>query len=75
MMERISVLHRQGIEIVVVEHVMDVIKRLCEHVYVLANGKIIAEGTPAALRERAGKDNLEEAFLASLGREDVEVVS
>jgi ABC-type branched-subunit amino acid transport system ATPase component len=45
MMERINALHRQGVEVVVVEHVMDVIKRLCEHVYVLANGTIIAEGT------------------------------
>ncbi len=45
MMERIRALHQQGVEVVVVEHVMDVIKRLCEHVYVLANGKIIAEGT------------------------------
>ncbi len=44
MMERIRALHQQGVEVVVVEHVMDVIKRLCEHVYVLANGKIIAEG-------------------------------
>jgi branched-chain amino acid transport system ATP-binding protein len=45
MMERIRMLQRRGIEIVVVEHVMDVIKRLCEHVHVLAAGKIIASGT------------------------------
>lgn len=45
MMERIRALQRRGIEIVVVEHVMDVIKRLCDHVHVLAAGKIIASGT------------------------------
>jgi ABC-type branched-subunit amino acid transport system ATPase component len=45
MMERITALQQQGIEIVVVEHVMDVIKRLCERVHVLAAGKIIASGT------------------------------
>ncbi|MBI4271741.1 MAG: ABC transporter ATP-binding protein [Candidatus Rokubacteria bacterium] len=45
MMERIIALHRRGIAVVVVEHVMDVIKRLCEHVHVLAAGKIIAAGT------------------------------
>jgi branched-chain amino acid transport system ATP-binding protein len=45
MMERIRVLQRRGIEIVVVEHVMDVIKRLCEHVHVLAAGRIIASGS------------------------------
>jgi len=45
MMERIRGLQSRGIEIVVVEHVMDVIKRLCEHVHVLAAGRIIASGT------------------------------
>ncbi len=45
MMERIRVLQRHGIEIVIIEHVMDVIKRLCEHVHVLAAGKIIASGS------------------------------
>jgi branched-chain amino acid transport system ATP-binding protein len=45
MMERIRMLQRRGIEIVVVEHVMDVIKRLCQRVHVLAAGKIIASGT------------------------------
>jgi branched-chain amino acid transport system ATP-binding protein len=45
MMERIRALQRREIEIVVVEHVMDVIKRLCEHVHVLAAGRIIASGT------------------------------
>ncbi len=45
MMERIRALQRRGIEIVVVEHIMDVIKRLCEHVHVLAAGRIIASGT------------------------------
>ena len=45
MMDRIRALQRRGIEIVVVEHVMDVIKRLCEHVHVLAAGRIVAAGT------------------------------
>jgi ABC-type branched-subunit amino acid transport system ATPase component len=45
MMDRITALHRRGIEIIVVEHVMDVIKRLCQHLHVLAAGKIIASGT------------------------------
>ena len=44
MMERIRALQGRGIEIVVVEHVMDIIKRLCDHVHVLAAGRIIASG-------------------------------
>jgi ABC-type branched-subunit amino acid transport system ATPase component len=45
MMARIRALQARGIEVVVVEHVMDVIKRLCDHVHVLAAGKIVASGT------------------------------
>jgi branched-chain amino acid transport system ATP-binding protein len=38
---------RQGITIVMVEHVMQAVMTLAEHVYVLAEGRMIAEGTPA----------------------------
>jgi ABC-type branched-subunit amino acid transport system ATPase component len=44
MMTRIGALHDAGVAVVVVEHVMDVIRRLCENVHVLAAGKIIASG-------------------------------
>ena len=32
-----------------VEHVMQAVMSLCEHVYVLAQGRIIADGTPAVV--------------------------
>ena len=62
MMERTPALHRRGIEIVVVEHVMDVIKRLCEHVHVLAAGRIIASGT---FDEVASDPVVVEAYLGT----------
>jgi ABC-type branched-subunit amino acid transport system ATPase component len=36
-----------GITILMVEHVMQAVMNLCDHVYVLAEGRMIAEGTPA----------------------------
>jgi branched-chain amino acid transport system ATP-binding protein len=36
-----------GITILMVEHVMQAVMSLCDHVYVLAEGRMIAEGTPA----------------------------
>ena len=36
-----------GITILMVEHVMQAVMSLCNHVYVLAEGRMIAEGTPA----------------------------
>jgi len=68
MMERILALHAQGVEIVVVEHVMDVIKRLCEHVHVLANGKIIASGS---FEKVAADPVVVEAYLGTRSRHGV----
>ena len=36
-----------GITILMIEHVMQAVVSLCDHVYVLAQGQVIAEGTPA----------------------------
>jgi ABC-type branched-subunit amino acid transport system ATPase component/ABC-type branched-subunit amino acid transport system permease subunit len=45
--EMIRSLHRQGVAILLVEHDLAFLSSLCEHVYVMANGKIIANGTVA----------------------------
>jgi branched-chain amino acid transport system ATP-binding protein len=37
-----------------VEHVMQAVMSLCEHIYVLAEGRIIAEGPPDAISRDAG---------------------
>ncbi len=43
----IRALRDRGITIVMIEHVMQAVMSLAEHVFVLAEGRIIAEGTPA----------------------------
>jgi branched-chain amino acid transport system ATP-binding protein len=40
-------LRARGITIVMIEHVMQAVMSLAEHIFVLAEGRIIAEGTPA----------------------------
>jgi branched-chain amino acid transport system ATP-binding protein len=40
-------LSKRGITIIMIEHVMQAVMSLAEHVFVLAEGKIIAEGAPA----------------------------
>ena len=39
----------QGIAILMVEHVMQAVMSLCDYVYVLAEGRMIAEGTPGGV--------------------------
>jgi len=65
----------QGKCVIVSTHILSEAERLCDRLILLDAGKVIAEGTPASITERAGKDNLEDAFLALLGRQDVEVLS
>ena len=43
----IRALVARGIAVVMIEHVMQAVMSLSEHVFVLAEGRIIAEGTPA----------------------------
>jgi neutral amino acid transport system ATP-binding protein len=43
----IRALNERGLTILIVEHNMDLVMKLCDHVVVLAQGKVIAEGKPA----------------------------
>jgi ABC-type branched-subunit amino acid transport system ATPase component len=53
-------LRRRGITIFMIEHVMQAVMSLAEHVFVLAEGAIIAQGTPA---EVAADPAVVEAYL------------
>jgi branched-chain amino acid transport system ATP-binding protein len=50
----IKALVDDGITILMVEHVMQAVMSLCDHVYVLAEGRMIAEGTPAEVTREPG---------------------
>ena len=45
----IRALAERGVTILMIEHVMQAVMRLAEHVFVLAEGRIIAEGAPQAV--------------------------
>jgi sodium transport system ATP-binding protein len=47
-------------------HVMQEVGALCDHVVVIAGGRVAADGTPDELRARAGTADLEEAFVRFL---------
>lgn len=52
-----------GVTLLVSSHVMDEAER-CEHLLLLREGRLLAQGTPDELRARTGRSSLEEAFLA-----------
>lgn len=55
--------------VILVSHAMDEVERLCDRAALIDAGTIIAEGTPAQLRELAGAPTLEDAFVALTGKQ------
>jgi branched-chain amino acid transport system ATP-binding protein len=45
--ERIAEINRRGVTFLIIEHNMALVARLCARVFVLAQGRLIAEGAPA----------------------------
>jgi sodium transport system ATP-binding protein len=60
-----------GACIVFSSHVLEEVQALCDRVVIVAGGLVVAEGTPPELCERAGAANLEDAFVAFTGAEEV----
>ena len=49
---------------------MQEVAALCDHVVIMAKGQVIAQGSIEQLCEQAGKDTLEEAFIALIGSDE-----
>jgi sodium transport system ATP-binding protein len=54
----------QGKTVLFSTHHMHEVDLLCDHVVVLREGRLCFDGTVAAMRERAGEDKLDRAFLS-----------
>ena len=46
---RVAEINRRGITFLIIEHNMDLVARLCRHVFVLSAGRMLFEGTPSAV--------------------------
>lgn len=50
--------------VLVSTHIMSEVERLCDEVYIVARGRTVAHGGVDELRERAGCEDFEDAFVA-----------
>ena len=57
---------RAGATVIMTTHILEIAERMADRIGVIANGRLIAEGTLAELRARIGSGDapLEELFLA-----------
>jgi sodium transport system ATP-binding protein len=51
-------------------HIMQEVGALCDRVVVIARGRVVADASPAALREQTGAATLEDAFVQLIGSEE-----
>jgi ABC-type branched-subunit amino acid transport system ATPase component/ABC-type branched-subunit amino acid transport system permease subunit len=51
LIELLRLLRAVGLTLLVIEHDVGMVLRLCDHIYVLDQGKLISEGTPAQIRQ------------------------
>jgi sodium transport system ATP-binding protein len=51
-------------------HIMQEVGALCDHIVVIAKGKVVAQGSPEALRAQTGEANLEDAFVKAIGTDE-----
>ena len=64
--EKIAELGRRGITFVIIEHNMDLVMTLCERVLVMADGKLLMEGSAEDVRN---DERVLEAFLGAAAQE------
>ncbi len=60
----------QGKTVLLSSHLMYEVENLCDHIVVIAGGRIMAQGTPQAVTRQAGCQQLEDAFVSLSGVEE-----
>jgi ABC-2 type transport system ATP-binding protein len=64
-------INQEGTTILLTTHYLEEAEQLCDKIAFIAEGQIVAEGTSADLSERFGVANLEDAYLALVGRKEL----
>ncbi len=60
-------LRSEGRCVLMSTHLMQEVVALCDRIVIIAYGRVVADGTPEALREQSQQQNLEEAFMRIIG--------
>ena len=64
-------INETGTTVLLTTHYLEEAERLCDKIAFIADGEIAAQGTSAELAARYGVANLEDAYLALVGRQEL----
>ena len=67
MRQVIRQLRQAGHTILFSSHIMQEVATLCDNIVVIAQGQVVAQGSPDALRQQTGMSDLEDAFVSIIG--------
>ena len=70
MRQFIQRLREEGKCVLFTSHIMQEVAALCDHIVIISQGRVTANGSPDDLRKQTGRENLEDAFVAALGSEE-----
>ena len=70
MREQLRRLRAEGRCVLLSSHIMQEVAALCDHIVIIAQGRVMASGAPDELRDKAGEQNLEDAFVKLIGSEE-----
>ena len=57
----------RGGTIFLTSHILEIVERLCDHIGVIADGRMVAQGTLASLQEGRAGQSLEQLFVGLVG--------
>ena len=67
--EQLQEINRHGTTILYTTHYIEEAQELCSRIGIIDNGRLVEQGSPAALLQQSGRGNLEELFLHLTGKE------
>jgi ABC-2 type transport system ATP-binding protein len=71
----LELLAAQGKAILYISHVLEVVEQICNRVIVIANGRVLADASPAELAELTRLPNLESAFAQLVRQQDTRAIA
>ncbi|HUG97641.1 MAG TPA: ATP-binding cassette domain-containing protein [Gammaproteobacteria bacterium] len=63
-------LKTQGRCVILSSHIMQEVGLLCDHIVIIARGKVVAQGSADQLRLLSGQESLEDAFVRLIGSDE-----